>query len=320
MILFIQTDTLLANKIDSLILQNHQNFNELSKAIIATNNDNRFIEFISNDTLFTVIITLIVFLLGEFVKWLFKRNQQLKKNKETRRFIKYYLDLIIPYAKQVEDGYKKVAEATTINTGLDIFSPKVFKNDWRKILNIDAREIYDSFQEKEQINKIIRQLDVIDENVTMCEMYHHLLRKKTDIFTRKLQKKYKAFKKSVFSYTEQIRKEKPNDYRNDGIYVFLNESMLLHIADVKENHRNTIKFYTETLRPILIYLVDNDLYRESQYAENITNEANRFSNLIFELTKELEDFKIQYAEYSKNINKARLSIMENLDLIDWPKK
>lgn len=310
-------NTLIATKIDSLILQNHQNINELSKAIIANNNDSRLIEFVSNDTLFTIIITLIIFFLGEFVKWLFKRNEQLKKNKETRRFIKYYLDIIIPYTEQIEIGYKKVSETTNINTGIDILSPKVLKNDWRKILKIDVREIYNSFKEKEAINKIIRQLDVIDENVTMCEIYHNLLLQKTDIMTEKLQIKYKDFKNSVFSYTEYIRKEKPNDYKNDGIYIFLNECMLLHIKDVKDNYRNVSKFYAETLRPILEYLVDNNYFRESQYAENITKEANCFSDLYFVLSEELEDFKKQYADYSKNINTARVSIMNDIDKINW---
>jgi hypothetical protein len=317
MISFIQSDTLIATKLDSLILRNHQNFNELSKAIIATTNDSRLIEFVSNDTLFTLFITLLVFFLGGVVSWLFKRNEQSRKNKETRRFVKYYLDLIVPYVEQIEVGYKKVSETTTIDTGIDIFSPKVLKNDWRKILSIDAREIYSSFKEKEVINKIIRQLDVIDENVTMCEIYHSLLRQKTDITTEKMQIKYKAFKDSVLNYTEHIRKEKPDDFKNDGVYIFLNESILIHVKDVQDNYRNTSKFYNETLRPILLYLVDSNLFRISQYADNITNEAKLFSDLLFELTKELEDFKKQYADYSTNINKARLSIMNNMDKINW---
>ena len=310
-------DTIIATKLDSLIFQNHQNFNELSKAIIASNNDNRFIEFVSNDALFTLVITLFVFFIGGLAKWIWKLIELSNKNKKTQTFIKYYLDKVVPNVEQIETIYKNVSEATCINVGIDIISPKVYTYDWHTILKIDAIEIYFSFKEKEAINKIVRQLNFIDEIISNCEIYHNLLLHKTNKTTEKLQIKYTDFKDSVFAYTEYIRMEKPNNFNSDNVYVFLNEHMIKHINDVKENYRNTTKFYNETLRPILLYLVDSNLFRVNQYANNITNEANRFSDLYFELSKELEDFSKQYADYSKHISTARISIINNMAIINW---
>lgn len=316
--LIITMDTLIATKLDSLIIKNHQNFNELSKAIIGSNNEIRLIKFVSNDVLFTLVVTLSVFVLGGLVKWIWQLIELSKKKRDTRKFIKYYLDKVIPNVEDIEIKYKEISDETNINTGLDIIAPKVLTHDWCTILKIDAREMYFSFREKEAINKIIRQLDSIDEIVSTCGIYHNLLLQKTDRITEKLQLKYKDFRNSVLIYTEYIRKQNPDNYRNDKIYIFLNEHILNHIKEVKENFRNTMKFHAETLRPILIYLVDSDLFRNSQYAENITTEANHFSDLYFELSKTLEDFSKQYAEYSKIIRTARISIVDNREKIKWP--
>jgi len=304
-------------KIDTTSFCNQQNINELFKVVASTNKESRFIDFISNDTLFTIIITILIFFLGEFVKFLFKKHDQVKKNRETRKFIKYYLDIVVPYIESIVIGYRKVSEETSINSGIHVFSPIVYKSDWRKILSIDGREIYVSFKDKIEINKIIRQLDYIDEIVMVCEKYHGKMLQNTDIIRGKLQSKYNTFLDSVTSYLDQIRREYPNDHKKDETYIFLNRLIILHHQELKNDNRDISKFYIEILRPIIEYVVDTDLFRNNPYAEIIATEAKMFSNLYFELGIVTEDIKSQYAEYSKNISNAREVMSINIDKINW---
>ena len=118
MIPIIPSDTLIATKLDSLIIQNHQNINELSKAIVATNNDGKLLGFFSYDTIITVFITLGIFIFGEYLRNRSLRRKTIEQQGQLRKSIKLNLDKLIPYIDKIETSFITSFKDTTVDTGL----------------------------------------------------------------------------------------------------------------------------------------------------------------------------------------------------------
>lgn len=316
-LLFIKGDfSLIANKIDTLISHNNENLKEISNAIIASNKGSRFIEFISNDTLFTLIITTLVIFLVEFSKSFFKWMVNRKKKKELRSFIKIHIDEILPYIEKIENKYLELSNEATIDTGLYILPAKVFMFDFRIVLNSDLRELYNSFKEKNKIINVVSSLDSISEFIIQSEIYHDKLVLKTEKLQNIIKTKYDEFLKSVSVFIEEIRKNNPHKYQQIEEFKFLNDKLIYHYKNISNTRKSTV-FYKETLRPILEYIVDNKLFRVSQNADKISTIAREFSNVYSDLDNEINSYKNQFFLFSATIGDIRKLIQKNIDEMNW---
>ena len=317
-LLFLNGDSsLISNKIDTLIIHNNENFKELSNAILASNKGTRFIEFISNDTLFTLLITSAVIFLVEISKSLIQNYTIKRQEKQLRKFIKVHLDKILPYIEIIEYKYQELSSQAKVETGIYVLPAKVFMFDFKIVLNSDLRELYKSFKEKNKIINIVSQLDSISEYINHSEIYHNRAFTRTEKLQNSINIKYDEFLNSASIFLEEFRKEYPNRYQQMDDFKFLNEKLLIHSKYIAAGTRNISIFYKEILRPILVYIVDNKLASESQNANKILSIARDFSNIYFEFDNEINAYKQQFYLFSITIKDIRESILKNIDELNW---
>ncbi|MCX8486115.1 MAG: hypothetical protein ORN53_02865, partial [Crocinitomicaceae bacterium] len=111
---------------------------------------------ISSDTIFTVVVTLSIFIFGitidRFLKWLDKY----RKKEKLKSYFEYHLNKVneglIP---KLRDGYKKFYFITDVNSGLTSTPPKVLSSDFERILHIDNSELFYAFSDKEVLSKVL---------------------------------------------------------------------------------------------------------------------------------------------------------------------
>jgi len=309
--------SLVAEKLDTLLpIHNHERLEELTKAIISSGKDNIFWGHFSYDALFATVTTILVIILTELIRELFKLCQKKKREKELRKFIKIHLDKLMPYIENIGKTFEEISNKTTVDTGLYILPPQISKYDFKILMEPNKRELYDSFKEKNRIVNILSQIDSILGVITMSETYHEKLVLSTGNLHNELVKELDNFLNLVASFLEEIRKNAPDIYQQMDEYIFLNEKLIYYYKEIVGTRKIAL-FHSEVLRPVLKYIVDERLFRLTESANQITKVAKKFSNLYFVLSTEINDYNTQFSSYVANIAQQRQKIEENIASIDW---
>jgi len=316
MIPIIPSDTLIATKLDSLIIQNHQNINELSKAIVATNNDGKLLGFFSYDTIITVFITLGIFIFGEYLRNRSLRRKTIEQQGQLRKSIKLNLDKLIPYIDKIETSFITSFKDTTVDTGLYTIPILIFKYEFKILLNIDIRELHNSFIEKNEIQNICSQIDSILYIIITSESYHEKIVDSSLKIIEGINSNYDEFLNLVNEYLEALRLEYGNQLMRVPEYQFINGLLMSYYIDYLEPRQISI-FKTKLLEPVVNYIIDNKLFRKSEKANKITNTAKKFSNLYFELDLKVDAYKNQFATFSNEIKEQKNKVIDNMNKINW---
>ncbi|MES2397873.1 MAG: hypothetical protein V4549_17810, partial [Bacteroidota bacterium] len=78
------------------------------------------------DTVFTVVVTLLIFIIGICIDRLIKYWDKLKKQKESRLYFKHFLDIIIDKTcPQLIKLYNEVYQNNGIDAGIPTAPPKI---------------------------------------------------------------------------------------------------------------------------------------------------------------------------------------------------
>jgi hypothetical protein len=315
MIPIIQSDTILATKLDSLILQNHRNFKELSNAIISNSNDKLF-GFFSYDTIITVIITLGIFILSEYIRNSSIRKRTIKQQEQLRKSFKLNLNKLIPYIDTLEKAFITTFKNTTVDTGLYTIPILTYKYEFKSLLNIDIRELHNSFIEKNEIQDICSQIDSILYIIITSESYHEkIVDSSTKIF-EEININYDEFLNLINEYLDEFRLKHGNELIEVKDFQIINELLFSYYSDYVSSRQISI-FRTKLLEPVVNYILQNNLFRESDKANKIIKSAKNFINLYFDLELKMAAYRNQFVTFSNEIKELKNKIIENMGKINW---
>jgi len=307
---------IIADKLDSLMLQNHQNFNELSKAIIATNNDNKLFGFFSFDTIITVFITLGIFIFGEYLRSRSIRRKSIEQQRQLRKSIKLTLEKLIPYIHSIETSFIDYFKDTSVDTGLYTLPLITYKYDFKIIVNSDIRELHNAFAEKNIIQNICSQTDSILAIILISESYHDKMLNSINQIGEELIILQSQYLELVNDYLDEMRLKYANSLLQIEPYQIISGLMFSYYFDYLETRKISI-FKTVLLNPMTSYIIDKKLFRDNEKANRLTYTAKEFSNQYFEMDLRITAYKNQFINYSDEIKELKNLIIDNMGKINW---
>lgn len=303
-------------QLDSLRNQVKSDFNKLNTTIEISNKEDSILKFVSNDALFTTITTILVFTLGIIANIISKKIGNLKRQKETRDFVKHHLDNIVnSYCIRLAEEYQKISVETNIDNGVSLTPPKILSNNFERILKIDSKELFNSVKIKAALSNILSQIDFLNSLRTEVQQYHNAALSSSDKIREKLNDKINYYLKSIIVFIE-YEKQINSNYTESEPYVRLNNS-IMHFYNSLAGKRALKKFYDEILKPNQDYLVDKKIYRTHKYADEIINIGKNIYLDFAELNQITNEFKEQYNEFSNLIKHSQDSLNENISKINW---
>lgn len=308
--------SLIVKELDSVKMQNQRDFNKLGQTILISHKKEGFLKFVSNDGLFTTIITILVFSLGVLINIIFKWIKRSKRRKETRVFVKYHLDKIIDsYSTKLHEAYYDFSQNTTIDSGILLTPPKILSNDFQRILHVDSKELFNAIGKKKELSNIVSQVDFLNNLIPEVQAYHDNALKGSNKFREKINDSLNKYVDSLADFVEYERVN-TKEYASTEPYITINDSIIKFDAEIA-GKRELQKFYDEILRPNQEYLVKSDLFRTHDIGKIIAQQGKDLSYLINDLKGLTDEFKNQYSEFSELVKTSFESMKSNTDKISW---
>lgn len=282
---------------DSIVLKPSNN--ELKSSTVKVLNE-KTNSMVSNDTIFTVLVTLSVFITGIIIDRLIKSYEKGKNKKRIRKHFVYYKNRISnDLLPRLVEGYKKFYQIISIDAGILKTPPKFLTEDFKRFINLDTKELLFAFNYNKNISEILSLVDYV-ENLTIAnEKYHDsILLTSNDIRTT-LSKQVEDYFYLLAEYTE-IEKQSAY-YSNDPAWQLINSSIFLYY-DEYAGKRTLTKFYKNILRPIQETLIKLKYHKTKPIANKITELGKAISLRYNDLRILTIEVKCEYRFYYKSLD------------------
>jgi len=321
----IKSDTILikadysqiTNQLDYLIQENKSESKELRQTIQMLNKKERIIDFVSNEALFTTITTILVFTLGVLINQLTKWIDKCKQRSTVRKYVKHHLDKITTsFTTTIQTAYTRFATETSIDNGLTLTPPKILSNNFKRVLNIDDKELHNSVKNKEAISNVRSQIEFMDNLFIEVQEYHSNALKRSSEFREKLNTGLNKYFDSLAEFLNYEEANDPDHFLASESYQLVNNSIILYSAEMV-GKRTLERFYKEILRPIQEYLVETNLYRTHSVGKQIAYQGKDISHLYSNLQVLTDEIKEQYKEFASLVEQSNTILKEEVNKIDW---
>lgn len=277
----------------------------------------KFLELISYDTVFTVVTTISIFIFGFLINGLVKYNQRKKEQKQIKLYFKTFLDRIVDdYLGKLSKLYKDFYQTTDINSGIPSSPPKVLSGDFERIKSINGEKIFHSIKEKESLSRIFNQIDFIEKLILEITEYHQHIRTVSDSLRNPMQEMLNKYFDTLSKYTEYVRINNPTYPRCQDFYSLVNDSLGLYHQGLSKS-RQISKVYYEIIRPIQNAVVNSEIFRNDVIGFEIAEKGKDFSLKYTRLRMFTVDIKLSYRSFSGLINSAKLNLESERKKINW---
>lgn len=299
----ILNDTIFALNNDSIKVSH-----DCSTVFISMNNPNNDIySFVSNDTLFTVITTLAIFILGIIISRLIVIFDNKRKKHQTKKYFRLLANKIYKtQIPQLTDGYERFYQIIDTDNGIPQTTPKQPDSDYKRFANSDIKELLTIFNYSTKISKVISGIDYIIKLMEESEKYHEKVLTKTDKMRERIKELFESYLSKLYDYLDYERTNNPN-YTTDRVWIFINDKYLKYHQDF-DGKRSLTAVINEIIRPIRSELVETEYHKTKQlgreifvlskelylrYSEldNITKEIRGQYKDFYEKIKQVNDFK-----------------------------
>ena len=286
----------------------------LNHAITEFKNSDNYFDFISNDTLFTTIITISIFSIGILINSCVKKMEIRKRNNNIKKFIKKHLDEIVNYDfKEIIKEFRQYSELLSDNEELISYPPNIETSNIEKIMSLNVLELFDSVKEKDQILNIGNDINFLYKIFNDSKKYRVEIIKTIDFQHEKMVDCLHNFTNSLLDFsnldgefsTEEIRfKDIINDYLENH---FAN---LPRSVSLKEMNNVIVS-------PIKEFILQNQSLRRKREIKTISDTTDNLLMLFNKNKSIAEEIKNKYSGFSEDIDE----IIDNLNLeilkINW---
>jgi hypothetical protein len=306
----------ITTQLDNLIKENRLQVNELKESIQLLGKNERLIDYVSNDALFTTITTIIVFTLGVLINQLINRIKRERHKSTIRRYVKHHLDNITTkFTSTIQTAYTKFATETSIDNGLTLTPPKILSNNFKRVLNINDKELHDSVRNKKAISNVRSQIEFMDNLFIEVQEYHSHALKKSNEFREKLHDDLNSYFDSLAEFLD-YEEGMNSDFMEGESCQFINEKILLYYNEMA-GKRTLERFFKEILRPIQEYLIKTELYRTHLIGKQIASQGKNITHLYSNLALLTEEIKAQYKEFASYVENSNTALKEEVEKIKW---
>lgn len=305
-ILIYTLSTSLEQRIDTFLIQNQQNFDVLTKAVIASNSNTKVWNLFSYDTIFTVITTSLVIVVIELLKWLIRVIDKRKAKKELKKFINIKLEELIDYIHQLEGSYFESANKVNVNVGILILPIQISKADFKILLNLDSRELYKTYNDKISIFKVFGFLDNIYSAINAYELYHD----KMVIEISKTKEELRSLSISLINLLMEVKNEMIlNSEFNKTMdeYKYIVERIEFYRKTLKKDN---LKDFNDFFMPLANYIESKNLIVFLSSANDLLKTFNRFNTLLKITELMIKDYSNQLVHTVNLLQTERVKISQ----------
>lgn len=252
---------------------------------------------VSNDTIFTVIVTICIFVIGIILNRLLRVYDRLKKNWQIREhFIYFYNRTNKNLLPPLISCYKEFYTTTDINSGFSKTSPKLMSGDFKRISEYDTSILLGAFNYKKDVTRILSHADFIEKLTAEADFFYYSVLKDSDVFRDKLTRLLEEYFHLLSEYVDYERNNTPA-FEQDAIWILINSSIVKYYNDFA-GKRLLSKFYREILRPIQKELVISNYFRTKPKAKEIAFLGKEISHRYMDLKRLTVEVKIQYRHFA----------------------
>ena len=259
------------------------------------------------DTVFTVLVTLLIFILGIIIDRIIKRKQEKKELEELRS---YFLNQISELNTQIgpalvrgyNDYYRKTI---SIDKGIPTTPPKMLMNNFDRLLHMESDRLFKSFPKdsKDKFNKYFSKIDFISNLLREVDSFHDVVLHRSEQIRNNIVALDFAYIKSLAEFTE-FEKYNTINYEQTRNYRFIAEKLQLYHRNYA-GKRKLSEYYIEIIRSIQSYIVrETDLHTSHPVGEKIADLGKQFSHNYNDLRLLTIEVRLQYREFAVKINKA----------------
>lgn len=266
------------------------------------------------DTVFTVLITLFVFVAGIIIDRYLKSIQEKKEEKDLRKYffnqIKEIIELIGPSLTRAYKAYYQ--NEIGIDQGIPATPPKVLANNFDRLHKIESVKLYSAFSEseKKKFNKYFVNIDFIANLLKEIDSFHSLILTRSEYIRRQINISQLEFHNRTVEFVETIKVQDPNYQENDD-FIFLHEKLMLFKNEV-DGKRELKLFHDEILLPIIAYMKQNNL-RDIEIGAYVYNSGKEIISAYHNLKFLITEVKLEYRKFYIKINESILEL-EKLSL------
>lgn len=299
--------------LESLQVQNSNLLQIINKSIEQPQENERLVQLISNDTLFTIIITLFIFGIGQLSKLCYNMIIKRSNQRKLKDYTKNHIDKIICNCKEkLVVYYAEVSKETNIDTGILMTPPQILTNDFFRFKNIDSKDLFDAVKEKKDLSVLYSHIDYIDHLIPEVKSYHsnvlahnNKLREKIGITTNEYTLLFVRFGDEIKGVEGE-----------QTIYNYINDKIHFYHKEIAGNNKLQL-FFDKVVWDTQLFLVKNEVYKRYHNANIIVEKGKEISIMLNDLKNITKTFSDEYKKFSKALENSIDVIEQKKNKINW---
>jgi hypothetical protein len=267
---------------------------------------------VSNDTIFTVVFTVLIFALGILLDRILKmKNEKSELQRINDYFNNQFNDLKKNIVPELRNGYKKFYQVTiSLDNGVPTTPPKILTNTYDRLSNLESPLLFKAFKNSSEFNAAFSQIDFLKNLMFEVDDYHSLVVKRSESFKSIFADLDIKYMDKVVEYTEYEKNNNPY-FRQDPTFRLLDSKVKYYHQNITGKGALT-DYYKNVIRPIQKQIVDTNLFRThhigkqvSILGRDITHQYNHLRILYVEI-------RTQYRYFTQVLNRT-ISKLESLN-------
>lgn len=319
------SDTLIINshnkiQIDSIgeYLKNQsESIKKIAEVIDKISTQDKFLDLVSYDTVFTVTVTLSIFVLGILINRLLKYIDKKKKERKLRKYFKFYIDRITDkMCSKLSEMYRKFYQDINIDSGIPFTPPKILTGDFERMHNIEDKTLFSAIAEKESFSKLQSNIDFVEKLISEIDKSHEHSRKESELLRTPLQEMINDYFDLLSHFVEHIRINQPQYPHCNEFRDLVNNSIIKYHKEFAKT-RQLKRLHREIIRPIQEEVVTTNIFRVDLMGFEIADLGKKISNKYSYLKRLTIDFKLGYRKFHKDIDNAQTELKIERSKINW---
>ncbi|MFD0991011.1 hypothetical protein ACFQ1R_12960 [Mariniflexile jejuense] len=267
---------------------------------------------VSNDTIFTVVFTVLIFVIGILIdRWLKRNNEKEELQKIKNYFNNQFDDLKNNIVPELRNGYKKYYQETiSLYNGVPTTAPKILTNTYDRLSNLESPLLFKTFENSENFNTAFSQIDFIKNLMNEVDNYHSIVVQRSENLKSVFIELDKKYMDKVVEYTEFEKHNNPN-FATDPTYQLLNSKIQYYHQNII-GRRALTDYYKNVIRPIQHQIVSTNLFRTHPVGNQISVLGRDISHQFNHLRMLYIEIRTQYRYFTQVLNRT-LTKLEKLN-------